>query len=1200
MDLAAGLGALQLSPSNAERQLRIERALALVYGLPHDDDRPRMSSGRWRKFLNRAPIVVPGEDPSEDVFTDSVVFTGGSYVVFRGILKESAEIAQLLLSATFLNENDLPTEYRQEMEAMAYASLRVSDAIAERSGLLRNAAPQRASDGRLVIPPSGRFASLRDAVTFDAAELAEIIDPVSLDVLDPLVAELGQSELDPGDEADVGYPYTRPVVSHGDSYVVSSPSGLTLALRHRMVVRAIESAIADELARAFREASAKSVAGSLRRFSWSQLEWDVDEVPESIVESFWSFDVDKIAHVQVVADDLNNYQETGPFGRWTQDFGFIEDRILRIRTSISADMPGVENVLHLVVLQGIGRQSFVGLTNRITSEDSSTILISQPDLAVLARFEQMEPLALWKFTQAQDQLRSQIKVLAWSALDEYAVFRDARHSFCLSDERPPTHVTISSSSGADLRLDDAVRFDFHGAGRLDGSIVEVERRWEGTDAPIYGPDPTTTTRTELVLEGHAIPIWIDQSVEDPMDSGLRTLYFEFCDAIAYWLWQASETIKPIVDRASDLCEAIRISVAIDEPDRWGRQDQEEGAGEWFEIDNTELGVVAVRLFHGAQIALAGPENQGERDLLAGLLDALDKIGSGSETPHTDLDIPTALDMHAPLGLKKKLVVLDMAENLELMSGPLPNVRTIQDYDAERFLDQLGPQLANACNLVEGPIALEDRNQVLKAAVRLSFEELERSIAQLSSVGLLEQLMARHEALIRAYRRQQLTLPTCLACFGAEPQYLDEIHEHLDDLRQADLAARFLIEYSTAVPPSGELPLSLSRFDALLALAHQVISKGMLSDAVHYDFGDIDMSLLPSGRLGTDKEGRYLTGTASFKAAKARRDTQAAHSYFAQHWRGDVAAERPASPDDLDVATEAEFGINMTDLGFLIEEFLSLGLEMDREPKLIARAAALTTIETNLGWPREKIELGLENLTLSQRAEFVPDGQEVDVYPWRFNRELSYVRRPILVMGAADADQNLLWGTRHLDRVGPNTLSLIQSGRLKARSPEMRHYVGSMRSLKGEAFNDLVADALQALDHLIVRRRVTRLGRLRIERSPAEPMGDLDVLVVDQSRRRIYALETKDFEQARTPAELRNEIDNLVADNDSAVSHHTERITWLRDHIAELLDWLSIVDSHRSWRIEGMIVVSRHLLAPHFSESPIPIVAFDELLDHWAT
>lgn len=74
------------------------------------------------------------------------------------------------------------------------------------------------------------------------------------------------------------------------------------------------------------------------------------------------------------------------------------------------------------------------------------------------------------------------------------------------------------------------------------------------------------------------------------------------------------------------------------------------------------------------------------------------------------------------------------------------------------------------------------------------------------------------------------------------------------------------------------------------------------------------------------------------------------------------------------------------------------------------SAFVDAMRQELGWTNAKVEHAQQQLTLRPRSDFVgveaPFGKE-DVYPWRFNRALSYLRRPLVLRVNADAEQ-LVW------------------------------------------------------------------------------------------------------------------------------------------------------------------------------------------------
>jgi hypothetical protein len=58
------------------------------------------------------------------------------------------------------------------------------------------------------------------------------------------------------------------------------------------------------------------------------------------------------------------------------------------------------------------------------------------------------------------------------------------------------------------------------------------------------------------------------------------------------------------------------------------------------------------------------------------------------------------------------------------------------------------------------------------------------------------------------------------------------------------------------------------YDELLAVAAELISRATLSDAIQYGFSQVELSMLPSGRLGVSLGDRYATGTQAVAAAMA--------------------------------------------------------------------------------------------------------------------------------------------------------------------------------------------------------------------------------------------------------------------------------------------------------------------------------------------
>ena len=246
----------------------------------------------------------------------------------------------------------------------------------------------------------------------------------------------------------------------------------------------------------------------------------------------------------------------------------------------------------------------------------------------------------------------------------------------------------------------------------------------------------------------------------------------------------------------------------------------------------------------------------------------------------------------------------------------------------------------------------------------------------------------------------------------------------------------------------------------------------------------------------------------------------------------------------------------------------------------SRADLITTLTARLSWPPGKVAHVIDQLTMTSRESFlVPAAphKPSDVYPWKFGRRLSYLRRPFLsidVMG----EQKLMWGMRHMFHSAGYLVTICLEGRLQARTVEMRSAMAELNDERGTHFNNSIAELL-ARDGRIVEARKSKFGDLRMPKD----LGDIDVLVVEKVNRRIAVIECKDLALARTPQELSNQLEGLtrgtVPSQGAATTRHARRVKWVHDNLPNLLAHFGIGDVE-DWQVKGMLVVDEPLFASH--------------------
>ncbi|MGB3513191.1 MAG: hypothetical protein WBA93_29055 [Microcoleaceae cyanobacterium] len=307
---------------------------------------------------------------------------------------------------------------------------------------------------------------------------------------------------------------------------------------------------------------------------------------------------------------------------------------------------------------------------------------------------------------------------------------------------------------------------------------------------------------------------------------------------------------------------------------------------------------------------------------------------------------------------------------------------------------------------------------------------------------------------------------------------------------------------------------------------------------------------------------------------------------------------------IDAAASMELGYSITEICELLGEAINIGKKNHPTVVSLSLESFITRLATQLDWSKERVTQAVELLYLHPRPDFLQPKhpfQGRDIYPWKFNRLLSYLRRPFL-RRERNSTAEVIWGIRHLYQVQRYLIQLCLTGKLKAESNEMKEVMSKIRNQDGEAFNNKITDWFEQDSILVVRRQVKKICEIKIQAEKGKLLGDIDVLVADPKNLCIKIVECKTFSMARAPYEMKNELDELFIGREkskgkgkekSAVEHHQERINWVNEHLQEVLIWLGL-DPNLNWKVEPIIVTDEELSTPHLRSSTIPVISWVEL------
>ena len=1165
MRAAAGL---QLCPENATKWVRFERLLEVSSRSKHGLHQKTISSRELRRLLSRPPIAVPGEDPPEEPFVIPVILNMREFRTITGGSTHAARGCQLVLDAV----SELPPEFAEfQAKTLQEAELllELSEAICARAELPRFTSPESDPEAPLKVPTDSELARLLEAVTFRDSQLTELVGPAAS--LASLYYDETQRETanDVVDELTDAWRYVYPLDRISDSRtVVGLPNGLARSISHRTLIDACDRGLQKTIVDAVVTIAQRAIGQSLHRMSWLPIESTIVP-PANLHEQFWLFDRDKIAHVVCVVDSLSGYSENNPFGM--MDGANVQQALSKrfgeVRSAVS-ERTDIEGVLHLAVTAPLGRGLVFGLDQPDGTENFPVLAPNIDNLDLVSRSLAGDSLGLWKFARASNKLGSESKVLAFSVIDEFSYYKENRSSFYFSDDRRPSFVSISPGTGLELALKTPKRFDPHLATTPSGETLRMERlNSEETDT-IYHAAATAARGCQLVRLD--MDCWIVQHDESE-DCGW------LINSLAFWMWRCRTILAPALARLIEQ-GAPHLEFRVWSDVNFQRLPKyTDEAKPWIEFESAdESWSFDLRISQNGIKALRGATNEGELAIIRTVIDEIYNLATLNERRTIDsLEVdPKAKTVNVFVG----------SENEIARFGETPKPRLIQDADLSFIADEIGVYLRLDKGDLPRSLPADERTSTLNKLVSRLFAQLKEELARLHGGELIERLLIEQERCAYLDFHTDLTSPTRIACYGRSSAAVNEASEARERLTRTGPPLRFLLEMATALQVNGTQSLSDATYDRLLALGHEIVQLGMLSDACRYRLSDAQLSVLPSGRLGVSRHDTFETTLKSFASGLPAKHLDRATKAFVENWPS-IENQREDVLDDLevDVAYASEFGVSATQLVEVIETLAGWAAGSPNQILERERHSLIDELEGELTLTKNEVEVALDLLTLSRMSAFPGPENPADSFPWKFSRNRSSARRPIAEVTNPNGTSSVLIGPRTVIRAGEYLYNQIVAGRLDADSDPMNEFVSRRRRAKTDAFNRFVAD-LYRPDY-IVRENVKKLGSRRLERTHGQDIGDIDVLVADFSKRVILAVETKDFAVARTPSELRNEVDKLLEGEKSALAHHIERLNFLRDHAGELLDVLNLDNSAPgpAWQIQGLIVTSTDLVGRHYAE-----------------
>lgn len=846
-------------------------------------------------------------------------------------------------------------------------------------------------------------------------------------------------------------------------------------------------------------------------------------------------DPGRILQILFVLDDLEGF-ETGGFSQPNprpNDLADAIETMIGIAHDHATAADDFRDGLTLIVVCGIGRPTNHAMPEKRWS-GWRTEIIGAADLETLTQLRGFGPRTLWQLLEAKDRMSVQGARLYLPAgllqlvgqtrgLEGHLVDHGQLPDGCLDEDKT---IVIQGDPYALLRVrhEAAENWDLHVVRDVDGRAIKVSRE----NLPIFDEDRGAQSYIEEelplrgVFETERRSWWwlVDTDSEDI--------------SARHYRWQ---TLATWVARTAPVLEA-RFPDLPDGPIEWrARFDADlqparidEGAIDLEQARAclTASGEPGSRILHTRataeyEKAFSAYENLAEQALVEALIKAV------------------ALMAGSPLSV----------DDLQDIAGeiiPGPHARQTHAFRHLGFRDYVRSSLAVSTTRIEleddatsrvgvGWMARE-RSQGAwiegKAECRAYLNKLvtcleDAVIADLRTFDrrkMIEALLRNHETGALDTEDWKRTAAANLALHEDKLAVLRTLGERESKLSAVSLTCRILLEIAACECPleGGLTPgkLDLSR---LMSRTSQIFHFGGDSDAVHWDAMSPRIRVTPLGDVHANRDfvdaivEPYGRRNADIRFEDAVDD-------YERHF--EIPEPTPAGqsvfePEFL-VALEETLGAPYAAFRIFLEFLEDMGVKAGRAILLVKRSQLLA-VKTDIGeLDTAQARAVIDALTFIVTPGYrkLPPGYVgADRHPWRFRRQLSVLRRPLIPVD--DGEDPLIAAAPALVRQA--WIYLINNyhrgdfadGHL---GPKLANWKKKTSHQRGQAFTQKVADRLSAAGWTTYPElKMTKLLKRGLERD----YGDIDVLAYHPKSGRALAIECKDVQYRKTYGEVAEQL-----------------------------------------------------------------------------
>ncbi|PIF30655.1 SEC-C motif-containing protein [Flavobacterium sp. 9] len=1158
-ELLLVIALLKSLPQNHGKNIRLEKIQKIVLQL-RDNQNSSVNYVKLNDYLSRNYSFDHNEDPPENLFTENIMTPLGNMMVLSGITEGQVSILQLLVNV-LSNENFLPKEFLNDSLGSTFLILKISDLICNSLGYKRNQSFVDTDSNDIYFPDDRFIDNNINKLVFSKVQIQNLCDTLDIkhNQIDDFLINIDEDNFK-SDDLNENPLIFKPIKEVDNEYIVVSPTNIVFSAVFNIYRLASKYNCLKDLIKLLSKEGWRQCNFILDNLGFKRIQLTSVKTELPIREALYIFDTDKLAYLSYQYDNGDNYDSINPMTPYFSE-SLLDDIFNHKKNTydslIEKDEFSKHQIFELDLTFGIGRPAYV--VTRPIEESNIYLSLKIEELFILHKSDKLNNLTLFNFAKA----KSESRLMSPFFLDNISMFIKNDESFYRDDNTVPDVFYVGVGNALDFKSDSIVKNDVHlGIYPYAGSFIHlpVERENFPINLPIYRTKDIDPFSDKILCRAFQREIWIEPVNITKDENDKKKFALEICIAIAFWFNELSldnsillnlRKIKPLVFKIDfDYVENIL--------DEFEKLDDSLDAFENIicSVNENEITIKLNSVFYKA---LYRNDNLGEQLLMKRILYVLSQIKDSNNLSILNLnfeEIDALILKKIPLNQKKK--ILFQISDFDVRSNPRNLIgynRGISLYHVNKQLDNLSQFLGYSDFTHEIILKGTDKEELLKNVINHFQNLIKKNIAKFDFDDLLTKLLSFYELIIFKREHSKFQLIPKIECFKNHCDIEKIISDDIRKNTQISLSVRCLIEYVVNNPPNGNDSFDSNAFDESIALMSNIINWGTLYDEHIFNITNENITILKSGRLGTNKDFRN-NHIAAFYNEKFKEDIVDYSSVFMNdHFKlpeNNINSINDInSKDEFEIAFEDEFGIDYNNYCDVIFGSMLLAFEekysviFDNREKIasiLSKKLDMEIVEVN------KI-INIFSITVN-RDDHIDyfDSKNNENYPWRYNRKISLLQKPFILKNDGK-DDKIFYGSREVYDSFVNLHNIIFSARFNSDKPKMNSFLSKINQEKGDEFNNELYDLIKSkLDCLIIEKEITIGPQKSHILVNDKDLGDFDILLVDNILNKIICVESKNTNFARTAYEMNREIKNFLKKSDKGWIQKVEkREKWLNEN-----------------------------------------------------